>query len=505
MNGQRHFMTQPQGSGNNQRAREDDRSPNPDDLKRSSEAATIKSAASSVGNNVMSNVLFDSAHGSPLDVSFREQMERALGTSLSDVRVRDDNAAHASAASLDADAYTVGEEIMLGANAPSIQEAQGQELLAHEVVHVAQQRSATAVRPDVNKRDDSFEHEADSLSKQALTGQRASVGGGATVPGVQRQSAGSVTKRVQSPTASREEVEQAVLAYLQKAQAAQGGTLRMTEAVKTALRALALAEAPGHGSDGDTGKQQRSLSLEGLLNSSASDPADLAKRVANILPESFDRSALQKLQTMPAADAAKTTPERVKDLAEKNFKKPPAPDIDQPPSADKQLQDEADKVRAARGLPQPHGVGPISVDLFALGRFLRDLPGTVKPKAPASTTQARDNAEVDKALQSIPKDALTPPEARDPAQAGNFALASEVAADLARKLDIAQQQQKERVELRLTDSYNQVKDRMAMITAVVNIVQAVRQALPHHGSAVKYVDVYFGDRLVTRNVGTPSQ
>jgi hypothetical protein len=46
---------------------------------------------------------------------------------------------------------------------------------------------------------------------------------------------------------------------------------------------------------------------------------------------------------------------------------------------------------------------------------------------------------------------------------------------------------------------------MAMITAVVNIVQAVRQALPHHGSAVKYVDVYFGDRLVTRNVGTPSQ
>lgn len=57
--------------------------------------------------------------------------------------------------------------------------------------------------------------------------------------------------------------------------------------------------------------------------------------------------------------------------------------------------------------------------------------------------------------------------------------------------------------IHLGDNYNQVRDRQAMRAAVEEIIAAVRAALPHHGSNVLNVDVYFGRNLVTR--GRPRQ
>jgi hypothetical protein len=465
----------------------------------------MRAAAASVGNNAMTNALTDRGEGSPLDAGFREKMERSLGASLGNVRVRNDKAANASAASLDANAYTVGEEIVLGGNAPSTREKAGQDLLAHELVHVVQQRTAATVRPDVSEPNDSFEQEANSASALATIGQAVSVGSGGSVPGVQRQPAGSTTKPAEDRAASRDEVMQAVLVYLQRAAAAQGGYLRMNKSIRTALRGLAESVAPGKEPKDDPGRTQRSFKMEQLLESGNQGPADLAERVAQVLPQPFDRSALDRLQKLPVAEDEKSTLGRVKDLAEKSFPKSDDPDKSQQPFADKHFDEEADKIRAARGSPQGHGVGPVSVDVLGAVRFLRGLPGTVKPKKTAPVSAPRGSAEIDKAVQSIPDNALVPADARGTDKAGNFAEARELAASLARDLDVAQQQQKESVELHLPDDYNHVKDREAMVTEVVKIVQAIRQALPHHASSVKYVDVFFGNHLVTRNVASSSQ
>jgi hypothetical protein len=231
----------------------------------------------------------------------------------------------------------------------------------------------------------------------------------------------------------------------------------------------------------------------------------LAGRAAQVLPDPFDRTALDRLQKMPVTDPEKSTIERVKDLAEKNLKQPET-STDEPPSPAKQQDEIIDKMRAARGLPQPKTVGPGSVDILGLGRFLRDLPGTIKPKPPAPLTQSAPGADVEEAIGKIPNDSLMPPEARGTAQAGEFVdTAQDVARDLAGKIELARKKGQEAVDLRFPDSYNHIKDRPAMIDAVISLVKTVREASPNHGLPVKFVDVYFGNRLVTRNVGGTSE
>jgi hypothetical protein len=39
-----------------------------------------------------------------------------------------------------------------------------------------------------------------------------------------------------------------------------------------------------------------------------------------------------------------------------------------------------------------------------------------------------------------------------------------------------------------------------MIAEINRIIQLIRDALPHHATNVKFVDVFFGERLVTRGM-----
>ncbi|HEU4931093.1 MAG TPA: DUF4157 domain-containing protein [Pyrinomonadaceae bacterium] len=79
--------------------------------------------------------------GRPLDPSTRVLMEDRFGHDFSKVRVHSDPAAANSASAVNAQAYTVGSQIVFGAGRYS-SDARGQHLLAHELTHVVQQSGA---------------------------------------------------------------------------------------------------------------------------------------------------------------------------------------------------------------------------------------------------------------------------------------------------------------------------------------------------------------------------
>jgi hypothetical protein len=81
--------------------------------------------------------------GKPLDAATRAFIEQRLGQDFSQVRVHDNAKAAESAYALNARAYTVGRDIVFGAGQYQPRDASGQRLLAHELVHVAQQNSAS--------------------------------------------------------------------------------------------------------------------------------------------------------------------------------------------------------------------------------------------------------------------------------------------------------------------------------------------------------------------------
>jgi hypothetical protein len=80
--------------------------------------------------------------GRPLDPALRQDMEQRFGHDFFRVRLHFDGAAGQSAQHLNANAYTVGHDIVFGAGrfAPGTRE--GRRLIAHELAHVVQQHGA---------------------------------------------------------------------------------------------------------------------------------------------------------------------------------------------------------------------------------------------------------------------------------------------------------------------------------------------------------------------------
>lgn len=81
--------------------------------------------------------------GVPLPSNVRAQMERSLGADFSAVRVHE--GAHASA--LGSLAYTQGTDIHFAPGAYTPGTAQGDQLIAHELAHVVQQRQGRVAGP----------------------------------------------------------------------------------------------------------------------------------------------------------------------------------------------------------------------------------------------------------------------------------------------------------------------------------------------------------------------
>ena len=80
----------------------------------------------------------------PLDATTRTLMERRFGRDFANVRIHSGPLAQASAAALNARAYTTGSHIVLGPGAPPLDSLEGRRLLAHELTHVTRQAQGIA-------------------------------------------------------------------------------------------------------------------------------------------------------------------------------------------------------------------------------------------------------------------------------------------------------------------------------------------------------------------------
>lgn len=115
--------------------------------------------------------------GQPLDRATRAEMEPRFGQDFSRVRVHSDSRAAESARAVNAQAYTVGNNIVFGADQYS-SSTFGLRLLAHELAHTVQQNSATYSSDPltVTSPGDSSEQEADRAASSVLDGGRPQVG-----------------------------------------------------------------------------------------------------------------------------------------------------------------------------------------------------------------------------------------------------------------------------------------------------------------------------------------
>ena len=80
--------------------------------------------------------------GRPLEDATRRSMEARFGRDFSDVRIHDHAAARAAATGLAARAFTLGPDVGFDAGRYQPWTAQGRRLIAHELVHVVQQRAS---------------------------------------------------------------------------------------------------------------------------------------------------------------------------------------------------------------------------------------------------------------------------------------------------------------------------------------------------------------------------
>ena len=119
-------------------------------------------------------------------------MEARLGHDFSDVRVHDDSRAHDSAVGVNANAYTVGSNIVFQRDRYDPSSAAGKVTLAHELTHVVQQRSGpvdgTPAGGGIKVSDpsDRFEREASANAERVMSGPAPAVTPSASGPAVQR-------------------------------------------------------------------------------------------------------------------------------------------------------------------------------------------------------------------------------------------------------------------------------------------------------------------------------
>jgi outer membrane protein OmpA-like peptidoglycan-associated protein len=112
--------------------------------------------------------------GQSLPESNRASAEQSLGVDLSGVRVHTGEGAAESAAGLNAKAYTAGSDIVFGAGSYAPGTSGGDHLIAHELVHVAQQSAAPAAGPQLKSVTDAHEPaevEADRGADAIVSGQ----------------------------------------------------------------------------------------------------------------------------------------------------------------------------------------------------------------------------------------------------------------------------------------------------------------------------------------------
>jgi len=117
-----------------------------------------------------------SGGGAPLTGETRDFMESRLGADFGDVRVHTDSKASESARSVQAHAYTVGNDVVFQSGKYEPESDSGKRMLAHELTHVVQQRSGpvegtpAAGGIKVSNPSDAFERSAESSADRVMSG-----------------------------------------------------------------------------------------------------------------------------------------------------------------------------------------------------------------------------------------------------------------------------------------------------------------------------------------------
>ena len=150
----------------------------------SSDHAAVLRLQRTAGNAAVAQLLGDRGHqeqeepspvldvvgsggGQPLEASTRSFMESRMGHSFGDVRVHTDSRATESARAVNAQAYTVGTDVVVQSDRYRPGTPEGDRLLAHELTHVVQQAagpvSGTPAAGGIQLSDpsDSFEQAAE--------------------------------------------------------------------------------------------------------------------------------------------------------------------------------------------------------------------------------------------------------------------------------------------------------------------------------------------------------
>lgn len=107
--------------------------------------------------------------GASLSSALQQRMETAMGSDFGAVRVHTSPQADALNQELSARAFTTGQDIFFRQGEYQPASADGQELIAHELTHVAQQSSGAVGGGSgpltVNPPDDQFERQADEVAR----------------------------------------------------------------------------------------------------------------------------------------------------------------------------------------------------------------------------------------------------------------------------------------------------------------------------------------------------
>ncbi len=118
--------------------------------------------------------------GQPLDSAVQKQMSESMGHDFSGVRVHTSPEADALSQSLNAKAFTTGQDIFFKQGEYNPGASSGQELLAHELTHVVQQSSGqvsgNSGKMTVRPAGDVYEQEADATARQAVQAGQLSTG-----------------------------------------------------------------------------------------------------------------------------------------------------------------------------------------------------------------------------------------------------------------------------------------------------------------------------------------
>lgn len=156
-----------------------------------------------------------SSSGRPLDPGVRTDMETAIGHDFSDVQVHNDGQASASARSVQAQAYTVGNHVVFGEGRYQPETPEGRRTLAHELTHVVQQRQGpvdgtpAAGGIKVSDPSDRFEREAESVADRVMSAPSSDPAPAptSTGPAVQRHEDESAEAPVQRQATEEEQEE----------------------------------------------------------------------------------------------------------------------------------------------------------------------------------------------------------------------------------------------------------------------------------------------------------